>query len=699
MLSCALAVPAGAQTPFNHKGFDAPHGTYSPLPGEHIDPASGSLSLVATDLVLPGNAGLDLRVQRVYHSGIYPDYANGGSTALEEDSWAGIGWRLHFGRVINPTVAQSGATQIEMGDGGRHALYTTTAHPEGWMTKGFWVYDRATHTLKLPNGVVYTFGHSVYLNERLGTVRYVTEIRDPFNNRLTFSYFTADGPPDGVSQIQQYLSATQIRTVSFTYDPTLKALATMTYDGRTWTYEQTGGGPAGFNLLTGVRPPVGPKWNYAYDPVRPGELTTLTAPSGGTSTFTYFDIYRRAGPLSILSRVVITRVTGGWNVTAGTWNFQYGTGPNEDTTKVICPCGTTTYRFLGTGLTGDFSAWSAGALAEQTVEQSYDLLERRTFTWRRSEPISPDPVPGQSGIWTDAAVYAALPEQQAVTRGSHTATTTFEYHTTDFNDYGQPWRIRQYGDFAKRIDRSFQHAFGPYIVGRVLSEWAWVGAQGIELTRRTYDSITGFVTSAYDPGHARSFEPTPAGNVGVAIDALGNRTTFGYDWGVVREVRSPENVVTTSVVNPNGTIASTTTGTSPTTLTTTYLYDEAFRVRTIQGPPPPPNHTHPVTYEYDNVSGQWVRTNRWDTTVQTNLDGFGRARYTEIAGLKTHVARDACGRVTFESAPYTTGEGTRGVTTVYDALSRPVRVTDGTGAVTQYAYSGVDVTVTDAEGR
>ena len=63
-----LATSAAAQTPFHHSGADSRHSTYSPLPNEHIDPASGALSLVATDLVLPGNAGFDLRVTRVYSS-------------------------------------------------------------------------------------------------------------------------------------------------------------------------------------------------------------------------------------------------------------------------------------------------------------------------------------------------------------------------------------------------------------------------------------------------------------------------------------------------------------------------------------------------------------------------------------------------------------------------------------------------------
>ena len=104
MALVAVLVPdAGwAQTPFRHSGGESKHGSYSPFPNEHVDPASGSLSLVATDLVLPGNAGFDLRVTRIYSSNIYPDYDTG-STEIAEDSWAGIGWRLHFGRVLNPT--------------------------------------------------------------------------------------------------------------------------------------------------------------------------------------------------------------------------------------------------------------------------------------------------------------------------------------------------------------------------------------------------------------------------------------------------------------------------------------------------------------------------------------------------------------------------------------------------------------------
>ena len=57
---------------------------------EHIDPFSGTLQLKYTDLIVPGNGGMDIGIHRVY-------------TSLQE--WelgvrraSGVGWTMHFGR-------------------------------------------------------------------------------------------------------------------------------------------------------------------------------------------------------------------------------------------------------------------------------------------------------------------------------------------------------------------------------------------------------------------------------------------------------------------------------------------------------------------------------------------------------------------------------------------------------------------------
>jgi hypothetical protein len=493
-LLATTPLTAGAQSPFGAAASKGGRSFDSALPNEAVDPLSGTLSIVETDLVLPGNAGLDVRVQRVYSSEIYPGY-NSNDLTLEEDSWAGIGWKLHFGRVINPNSTTSGATKIEMGDGSRHALYTTSVSP-GWTTKGFWLYDRSTHTLKLPGGLIYEFGHVVNLGGTLGTVRYVTVIRDQFNNRLEFNYFSAPGPEDGVSLIRQDLGGGQVREVTFGYDSTLKGLSSMTYDGKTWTYTQQANGPAGYSTLERVQTPVGLAVEYDYSTLGGGdpgyELKILRFPTGGTVTYVYSDVISKTGATTNKGRGVTSKTLGGTQVTPGTWTYTYSTGPNQDTTRIECPCGTTTLRFNGIGTSGNFSGWLAGTIAERTVKEGATVLETETQTWLRSEPISPDPTSGSGGLWSDAAVYAALPAVRTVTRGTRTWTTTNEYHTTDFNDYGRPWRTTEQGELYRTTTRMFQSGFTPYILPQV--NHVEIGPAGYE-QNFTFDAATGLLQS------------------------------------------------------------------------------------------------------------------------------------------------------------------------------------------------------------
>ncbi|MGH9197007.1 MAG: hypothetical protein ACRD1T_14870, partial [Acidimicrobiia bacterium] len=255
----------------------------------------------------------------MYLSKFQPNFEQGDPTP-EERSWVGLGWRLHFGRVIRPESVEPGQTQIEMPDGSRHALWRTTAVPEGWMTADFWIYDRTFNKLKLPNGLVYTFGHLAEPNGLLGAARYVTEIRDPFDNRIEFTYFPAPGPTDGVWRIRQYIGAAY-RDVTFWCDPATNTVSIMHYNGRKWTFESQPSSIPGHRQLTAIRPPIGPATTYDYSPGP--ELSGFWAPAGGRVDYTYATVSRYASTLTQSSRVVATRAVSGWLVTAGTWTFQY----------------------------------------------------------------------------------------------------------------------------------------------------------------------------------------------------------------------------------------------------------------------------------------------------------------------------------------------------------------------------------------
>lgn len=62
---------------------------------ERIDPATGKLQWHYVDLFIPGNGGLDLKVQRSYTSPYVPDF----SSPPWEPTVTGLGWTMHFGRV------------------------------------------------------------------------------------------------------------------------------------------------------------------------------------------------------------------------------------------------------------------------------------------------------------------------------------------------------------------------------------------------------------------------------------------------------------------------------------------------------------------------------------------------------------------------------------------------------------------------
>ncbi len=527
-------------------------------------------------------------------------------------------------------------------------------------------------------------------------VRYVTEIRDAFNNRVEFSYFAAPGPVDGVSQIRQYLGGGQVREINFTYDAALKGLASMTYGTKTWTYTQNAAGPPGFNVLRTVQPPVGVPTTYDYSGSAPGhELTVVHAPGGGTITYTYTDVVQVSGAVTTTGRGVATKTLGGSYVTPGTWTYTYGTGGNHDTTRIVCPCGTTTYRFNGIGNSGNFTGWLAGTIAEQTVEDASGVLEREEFTWIPSEAISTDPTIGSGGVWSDADVFKPLLQVHTTKRGTYTWTTTSEYHTGlgNFNDYGRPWRIFQDGELHRVIARTFQYGFGPYIVDRVSREEVTVGGQSFE-RNWVYTLSTGFLEKEalghINLGTVTTYTPTGDGNVAWLNDPRGYVTSFAYSWGRVQQVTTP-HLTKTHAINPDGTVASETVG----GLTTTYEYDDAFRLLRMK----PPGNTEWLTYEYDNLFAGYLIEQRLPAWTTTRFDGFGRVRNTlDQAGVKSWIERDACGRTTHASLPYTAGPGNVFTVTTYDGLSRPLTTTLGS-AVTSYSYPGASVIVTTPENR
>jgi YD repeat-containing protein len=732
----ALATPLRAEDPiFDNKGFSRTRELISQLPFEHIDPMTGNVLLTFTDLELPGNAGFDLRIQRTYNSKIYGSYSNTGSYTLAEDSWAGAGWRLHFGRVHQHLSIDPGPV-IEMPDGSRHPSYL---HMDGsaahFMTREHWTYENlgGLGRLRLPNGLTYFFGELRGLDPN---VLYVSEISDPFGNRIVVKYAPSPAPVDAISSVEQQLVTGETRVVTFTYGDG-GALATMTYKPpgmptRVWTYTQSRLDPpyGDWTKLTEVQPPLGPPWTFEYQPLAtssgnpaPGVLAALTTPSGGRIDYKFVRQLFYYGSNIVYSPVLDTRTVSGVGIPAGNWQYDFDS-PDVDepvTAVVTGPCSKERYVTNALGPAADERPWAIGTLKRKETRALDDtVLQVEELDWQMSVPISNKPESNDS-----FQTHLPLLKERRVTRGGKTYRTTYVYdgspyssaRASNFNDYGRANELLEDGEngaLTRKTKRAFFYgsstdpSFGTYIVDRLLSETVRVPATGSEsftdsYTYETTGGYKGFRKSQTIRGITTIYEVEfhagkRTGNVKTSTDARGYVTSFDYAWGATKEIQTPEHT-TTRVINPDGSIKSETRR----GFTTSFEYDTLGRL--VRRTPPVGNSTETA---YDNETGRKVTVTRGPSTVTTTLDGFGRAIGTAnnlSEPVKTKVQFDACGRTVFQSYPFT-GNPTPapGSTLAYDALGRTIQKSDpgdtsGTDSVVFSYPSGVNVDIKDENGR
>ncbi len=374
-----LKIPDFYSEPGLNKGRAYENG----LGNEAIDPFSGGLLLQYQDLVLPGDGGLDIVVNRTYRS------IQGAEPFLEqrqERRVTGIGWSIHFGRVWtapNTVLCDTLGTVVtgpklpasnrnptfEASDGSRKVLVTeySATTPYHMISKDQWIATCLPAVnnpwsnidglvVQSPDGTKYTLGvrgRTEIGDQTNNLPLLVNTIEDRNGNLLTIDYdFTSSS-----YALINSVTASDGREVRFFYtkgalqeDVRLDKITAYpgTAEERTWRYIYT---PAQFTstgftspwyLLTRVESPVSEiVWRYSYypdDPNGPDVVTgknnpnrfsikTITLPEGAAIDYEYagvaFDTRPGALGADILTTVVSRKIQRGNTIENGTWIYEY----------------------------------------------------------------------------------------------------------------------------------------------------------------------------------------------------------------------------------------------------------------------------------------------------------------------------------------------------------------------------------------
>lgn len=652
--------------------------------GEHIDPFTGALQLHYVDLHLPGNGGFDLKVIRSYNSASVNPL---NPSAYE--SLAGLGWTIHFGRVLskNTSICTTNMTSVadnpvlELPDGSRQLLAFTGFVTPMALTTQRWRADCLNgSSLRVfsPDGVRYDM--TQFVNVGMGSNQYAwytTLITDRNGNTATVSYnpssreVTTVATSDGRSLSFSYLGA--ISTPS-------RRISQITGSGQSFTYSYLAvTGVADKYFLDTVTRPDSTQWRYQYNGLlnnnaSPGSyiLQQLTFPEGGSLTYTYSFVYfdGQANPSS-LSTVVSTKAAS----LGGTWSFTYAPGaPNVlDATTVAGPSGTTTYRHVGPNYTLSGTVWTVGLLMSKQIGS----LQTETYTWDKQQ-ISPENYfrPGAFVLKVDAgATNAPVLTGRSIVRDGQTYSSNF----SSFDSYGNPQTITESGPNggSRTISATYYTDTSRWIIKQPKDQQV-IG--GISIVR-TF-TPEGNLQSVNRDGVTTSYLYDAQGNVSQATFPRSLIHSYSvYKRGIPQSESQPEVITISRTVSDAGNVVSETNGEGA---TTTFGYDGLNRLTAIGYP-----LGNPVSISYGTTSK--IAT-RGSLTESTSYDGFGRPSSVTLGGIQRAYQHDTLGRRTFESNPGSTGIGT---SYQYDILDRVTRVTNADGTFQQISYGAASKTVAD----
>ncbi len=716
---------------FQQKGQPRTNSAETQSVNELINNFTGKLQYTFTDLVIPGNGGMDLVVQRSYNSiddplvtlALWSDY---------EYSPAGLGWTMHMGRVIRGAnkgictaswASASANPVLELPDGSRQILYEDDSPTLTWLTKDFWRAKCVAGYLHVqsPNGTTYemtTIGHMFGAPSSKQKAYYPSKITDRNGNWFNITYQFL---PYGVLAMSQ-ITASDGRSVAFSYSGSTLASVTDTTSSptRTWQYTVSSG-PGGHVYLDKVDRPDGLSWKYSYHQASPGigSMSRIEYPSAGSIDYAYSHVDFKAGTPRYGSSTVVASKTAGTNTAGlqtgtwtwayevatnplpstvdGTWiNYQYSVPPPDrsqvNVTSVTDPNGNLKEHFHFGIQSVPQAATRVGLFIGTVSDFEYTLLGYEHIQISSQQDVV-------ANMFTNAYYYpdASVVNYYVTMRAGE----TYEVAKYDYDNWGNPSTIVEMGTnnddrtYTRQTDRTYNIDTTKWRLRQVASETVAVDGQ-THATTRQFDS-NGNMLSQSVAGVPAMFTYHSTGDLQTHTNAKGQVTSFGdYHRGTARSEVQPGSVILTRSVDGAGNITSATNGRGK---TSTYAYDSLNRVTAITRP-----EGNPIAITWGATSRKVQRGSMADLTT---MDGMGRVVRREVSApgetpIGVDFRYDMLGQRLFQSYP----NSTKGTGYQYDMLGRVITTLHGNPAGTnsansiEYAsYSGLQVTRQDTANR
>lgn len=654
---------------------------------EHIDPFTGGLQLHYVDIHLPGNGGFDINVTRSYNSASVDP-----NNPAAYKSLAGLGWTIHFGRVIksgnaniclnDTSFSVANNPVLELPDGSRQQFAFTDSSSPLMLTTQFWKAECIVGNINglsvySPDGIRYDMTHLVTegTGPRPVYVWYTTRITDRNGNYADISYAASFSPE--ISRI----TTSDNRVINFTYaDSGLpsRRITQISSAGQIYTYTYY---PVSNVLdkyfLTNVTRPDGAQWQYSYNAslnTNAGSyvMNRVIYPQGGYIDYLYEFVNFDSNSPYYRSTVVARKSTS----TGGVWSFNYQPGSFNvpDSTTVYSPSGSITYRHIGPNYSSSGTVWMVGLLVSKTIEN----LQTETYNWDKQKISSENNFrPGNFVTSVDSDTYSPILLNKQITRDGASYITEF----SNFDGYGNPRTISEAGPNGGNRTTALTYFYNPdkWIVKQVKNE-SFDGS----LITRSFDS-NGSLREISQDGVVTRHDYDSEGNIrSTTFPRSLTHSYSNHKRGIPQLESQPEGIQINRIVSDAGNVVSETNGEG---YTTSYRYDGLNRLTHIDYP------------SGNNVSITWgVSTKsatRGSLTENTIFDGFGRTVSHTLGGITHTYQYDALGRKIFASNP-NSGSGT---SYRYDALDRVTRIVHPDNTSIAISYGGGFKTVTDERNK